>query len=40
MANKDVDKWIKNRKPHQVIPFSIQMPDLKLKIVYFGHENG
>ena len=25
MANKDkdVDEWIKNRKPHQVIPFSI-----------------
>ena len=23
MSNNDVDKWIKNRKPHQVIPFSI-----------------
>ncbi len=23
MANKDVDEWIKNRKPHQVKAFSI-----------------
>ena len=27
MEKNDVDQWIKNRKPHQLIPFSL----LKLK---------